>query len=140
VAVAQVSPARGRRVLVIEDNIDAAETLQEVLGLGGHEVRVAYDGSRGIAVARQFQPEVVFCDIGLPGVDGYEVARALRATEGLRDTLLVALTGYALPEDKQRATEAGFTHHLTKPPSLEVLERLLATLGLGSGDTSPRGR
>ncbi|MBI5498608.1 MAG: response regulator [Deltaproteobacteria bacterium] len=124
---------RRRRVLVIEDNIDAAETLREALEFGEHEVAVAYNGPEGLAKARAFRPEVVLCDIGLPGMDGYEVARAFRGDDALRDIRLVALSGYAQPEDLQRAREAGFEHHLAKPPSLERIEELLASVPAGSG-------
>jgi two-component system CheB/CheR fusion protein len=113
-------------VLIIEDNIDAADSLREVLAFGDHVVEVAYNGPQGLARAREFKPEVVLCDIGLPGMDGFEVARAFRADEGLKGTYLVALSGYALPEDLQRAEEAGFDRHLAKPPSLEKLESVLA--------------
>jgi len=115
-----------RSVLIIEDNVDAAETLSEVLAFGEHQVDVAYNGPEGIDKARQSHPEVVLCDIGLPGMDGYEVARAFRDDEVLRGTYLVALSGYALPEDLQRAAEAGFDKHLAKPPSMEKLEEVLA--------------
>jgi two-component system CheB/CheR fusion protein len=117
---------RRRRVLVIEDNVDAADSLRDVLEIQGHEVAVAYDGPTGIATACGFRPEVVLCDIGLPGMDGYEVARAFRADEGLRGALLVALSGYALADDLQRASEAGFEQHLTKPASFEKLAAVLA--------------
>jgi PAS domain S-box-containing protein len=117
-----------RRVLVIEDNVDAADSLREVLAFGQHEVEVAYNGPEGLAKARGFRPDVVLCDIGLPGMDGYEVARAFRADDALKGTFLVALTGYALPEDLERAQAAGFGRHLAKPPSLETLERMLADL------------
>jgi two-component system CheB/CheR fusion protein len=119
---------RPRRVLIIEDNIDAADSLSEALEFGEHEVTVAYNGPEGLERARELKPEVVLCDIGLPGMDGYEVARAFRADAALRGTYLVALSGYALPEDLQRASEAGFDRHLAKPPSLEKLEELLASL------------
>jgi PAS domain S-box-containing protein len=119
---------RPRRVLIIEDNIDAADSLSEALEYGEHEVTVAYNGPEGLERARELKPEVVLCDIGLPGMDGYEVARACRKDEVLRNTYLVALSGYALPEDLQRALEAGFDKHLAKPPSLEKLEELLASL------------
>jgi two-component system CheB/CheR fusion protein len=118
---------RGRRVLVIEDNVDAADSLREVLAFGGHVVEVAYNGPEGLARAREFKPEVVLCDIGLPGMDGYQVARAFRADDGLKGIFLVALSGYALPEDLQRAHEAGFDRHLAKPPSLEKIEHVLAS-------------
>ncbi len=114
-----------RRVLVIEDNADAASSLREVLELGDHVVEVASDGPQGIAKARRFQPEILLCDIGLPEMDGYAVARAFRADETLRSVYLVALTGYALPEDLAKAKDAGFDHHLAKPPSMDQIEHLL---------------
>src|SRR5512133_1012685 len=117
---------RPKRVLIIEDNVDAADTLCEVLRFEGHEVTVAYDGRKGIERAREIGPDVILCDIGLPGMDGYEVARSLRANATLCGTRLVALSGYALPEDLRRATEAGFDAHLAKPPSFEKLTMLLA--------------
>ena len=127
---------RGRRVLIIEDNVDAANSLREALELGEHLVEVGYNGPDGLALAHAFKPEVVLCDIGLPGMDGYEVARTFRADDALRDTLLVALSGYALPEDLQLAWEAGFARHIAKPPSLEQLEELFtdAVLGQYSGE------
>jgi len=120
-------PARRRKVLIIEDNIDGADSLREALELCGHNVRTAYDGPSGIALAKDFRPEVVLCDIGLPGMDGYEVARQLRALPALARTSLVAFTGYALPEDTQRAADAGFAHHIAKPPRIEEIEKLLET-------------
>jgi two-component system CheB/CheR fusion protein len=116
-----------RRVLIIEDNIDAADSLREVLAFGDHVIEVAYNGPEGLARAREFKPEVVLCDIGLPGMDGYQVARAFRADNALRGVFLVALSGYALPEDLQRAQEAGFDRHLAKPPSIEKMEEALAS-------------
>jgi two-component system CheB/CheR fusion protein len=115
-----------RRILVIEDNLDAAESLRLALALEGHEVAVAHDGPQGIARARALLPEVVLCDIGLPDMDGYDVARALRREAVLRDTYLVALTGYALPEDQRRAREAGFDAHLTKPVTVEGVEEVMS--------------
>jgi CheY-like chemotaxis protein len=112
-------------VLVVEDQVDAADVLADVLRLSGHEVEVARDGPEGLRRAREFRPDAVLCDIGLPGMDGYEVARRLRA-DGHPDTLLVALTGYALPEDLRRAREAGFDAHLTKPARPEEVEAVLA--------------
>ena len=117
-----------RRVLIIEDNVDAASSLSEVLELGDNEVAVAYNGPEGIALAKEFHPDVVLCDIGLPEMDGYEVARTFRADRQLRGIFLVALSGYALPQDLQRATDAGFEQHLSKPLSLDKLEELLAGL------------
>jgi two-component system CheB/CheR fusion protein len=115
-----------RRVLLIEDNVDAADTLREVLGFGEHAVDVAHSGAEGLAKARAFHPDVVLCDIGLPGMDGYEVARVMRADPELQGTRLVALTGYAGSEAIARAKEAGFDIHLRKPPSLEDIEGILA--------------
>jgi DNA-binding response OmpR family regulator len=128
------APSRRRRVLVIEDNLDCAETLKEVLELNGQDVAVAYDGRDGVTKARALKAELVFCDIGLPELDGYEVARQLRADPDLAPTL-VALTGYARPEDQRMAFEAGFDHHLGKPLSLTQLEEFLARL---PADATPR--
>jgi PAS domain S-box-containing protein len=114
-----------RRVLVIEDNEDSAAMLRVALELSGHEVAVAHNGRDGLERARRFHPQVVLCDIGLPGVDGYEVARALRADPVLREARLIALTGYALPQDLELARQAGFDHHLSKPPDLDALDELV---------------
>jgi two-component system CheB/CheR fusion protein len=126
---ADVGPLRApaRRVLIIEDNVDGADMLRQALELGEHEVEVAYNGPDGLNKARVFKPEVVLCDIGLPGMDGYDVARALRSDPALRTVFLVALTGYALPEDLAKALDAGFDQHLAKPPSLDLLEQVLAS-------------
>ena len=118
----------GRRVLIIEDNVDAATSLREVLELDSHQVAVAHDGPTGLAMASTFHPEVVLCDIGLPGMNGYDVARAFRADEALKRTFLVALSGYALPEDLQQAAEAGFERHLAKPLGMQALQDLLSSL------------
>jgi signal transduction histidine kinase/CheY-like chemotaxis protein len=128
VGSARRAGACSRRVLVVEDNVDAAHTLKDALELSGHVVEVAYAGHEGIARMRGFRPELVFCDIGLPGMDGYEVARTIRADPALRATRLVALTGYAGPDDVERALAAGFDLHLAKPPDLSALERVLAEL------------
>jgi len=117
-----------RRVLVIEDNADAADTLRDLLLMWGHEVQVAYDGREGLATACAFRPDLVLCDIGLPAMDGYEVARAIRAEPALTSLLLVALTGYATPEDRRRAAAAGFHRHLAKPVAIEQLEDVLAAV------------
>ena len=120
--------ATGRRVLIIEDNVDAASSLREVLELDAHQVAVTHDGPAALAMASDFHPEVVLCDIGLPGMNGYEVARAFRADEALKRTFLVALSGYALPEDLQHTAEAGFERHLAKPLGLQALQDLLSSL------------
>jgi PAS domain S-box-containing protein len=114
-----------RRVLIIEDNVDAAEMLHDLLEMQGQEVSVAHDGPEGLAGVRDAEPEIVLCDIGLPGMDGYEVARAIRAG-GPGGPYLVALSGYALPEDVRHAEESGFQRHLAKPPQLEDIDRILA--------------
>jgi len=120
------APAREpRRVLVIEDNVDAAEGLRTLLELFGHTVEVAHDGAAGVERARAFRPDLVLCDIGLPGMSGYEVATAVRADETLRSTRLVALTGFDQPGDQKRTREAGFNRHVTKPVDLQTLRRLL---------------
>jgi CheY-like chemotaxis protein len=118
-------PPRPRRCLLIEDHVDAAESLAMLLELIGHEVEVAFDGAEGLAKARLLRPEVVLCDIGLPGMDGYAVARALRAAAETSSAFLIALTGYGQDDDRRRALEAGFDAHLVKPVDLEALRRLL---------------
>jgi two-component system CheB/CheR fusion protein len=97
-----------------------------VLEFGEHEIAVAFKGPEGLMKAREFKPEVVLCDIGMPGMDGYAVAKAFHADEALRATYLVALTGYALPQDVAKAKEAGFDQHLAKPFSVEELEQVFA--------------
>jgi len=121
-------PARvsARRVLIIEDNVDSACSLRDVLLLEKHEVAMAHEGPLGLDTARRFRPDVVFCDIGLPGMNGYQVAKAFRADQELCSTYLVALTGYALPDDRAKARAAGFDQHLAKPPELAKLREVLA--------------
>ena len=123
-------PRARRRVLVIEDSREAADHLRDVLQLLGHFVETANDGRTGILQAREFRPDVVLCDISLPGMDGYAVARALREEAPLRDAMLVAMTTYARPEDRRHATEAGFHEHLAKPLSMERLQEVLARAAL----------
>jgi PAS domain S-box-containing protein len=118
-----------RRILVIEDNADAAESLKEVLELSGHTVEIASSGPEGLEKARAFHPEIVLCDIGLPAMDGFEVARAMRADPVLRSMALVAVSGYAAPADLERATDAGFERHLTKPVDRDELERVIGEVG-----------
>jgi two-component system CheB/CheR fusion protein len=119
---------RPRRVLLIEDNVDAAETLSELLALAGHVVKVAHEGTAGIHLAESFQPDIVFCDIGLPGLTGYEIASRLQRLEGLK-ARLVALSGYSQTDDLLRMRKAGFHAHLAKPASLEALEEQLQCAG-----------
>lgn len=120
-------PARPRRVLIVEDNPDVAEVLQLALESFGHGVFVARSGVEGVRCAREERPQMVFCDIGLPGeLDGYGVARAIRADPDLAQIFLVALTGYGQDRDRDRALDAGFDLHLTKPVSIDELEELIA--------------
>ncbi len=127
--VANDAPAvSGLRVLVVDDNVDAALTLSMILEASGHITRVAHDGIAALAVAREFLPQVAFLDIGMPGLNGYETASAMRRTEGLEHTVLVALTGWGTESDRQRSSEAGFDHHLTKPAQLKAVQDLLAGL------------
>ena len=114
-----------RRVLVVEDNVDSAETMQMLLEMSGFEVRTAYDAASGIAAAREFSPHVVCCDIGLPGKNGYEVARELRGMPETRSAYLVALTGYGHEDDRRRAADAGFDAFQVKPVEPDALEKLL---------------
>lgn len=114
-----------RRILVVDDNEDAAESIALLLSMGGYEVRVELNGSAALAAFPEFQPDVVLLDIGLPEIDGYEVARRLRVEQNRRDLLLIALTGYGREEDARRSQEAGFDHHLVKPVDFPRLEALV---------------
>jgi len=131
-------PARpaGLHVLIVEDNPDAASTLREALELEGNRVEVARAGPEGVAAARARRPDVVVCDLGLPGMTGFDVARELRADPALRDLRLVALSGYANPDDVERSMAAGFDVHLAKPPDIELLARSLRP---EEGTAVPRG-
>ena len=113
------------RVLVIEDNHDAAEALAMLLELYGHDATVFSDGPKAIEAVRTAAFDLAFVDIGLPGMDGYEVARRIRKLANAKPMLLVALTGYGQDSDKQRALAAGFDEHLTKPVKIERLQALL---------------
>ncbi|HXO20029.1 MAG TPA: chemotaxis protein CheB [Thermoanaerobaculia bacterium] len=119
-------PAAPRRVLVVDDNVDSADSLAVLLRLRGHEVEVAHDGPEALRAAGAFEPEVVLLDIGLPGLDGYQVARQLRQERRTAGALIVALTGYGQEEDQRRARESGFDEHLTKPVAPETIYNLLA--------------
>jgi CheY-like chemotaxis protein len=123
-------PGAALRVLVADDNRDAADSLQRILALYGHEVRVAYDGRAAVQLGEEFHPRVAILDIGMPGTNGYDVARALRHRNGAQLTL-VALTGWGQEADRRRASEAGFDHHLTKPVDPKALNELLAKVAAG---------
>ncbi|WP_437949613.1 response regulator [Sorangium sp. So ce296] len=124
---ARPGPASTRRILVVEDNPDVAESLVMLLQALGHEVAMARSGPEALEAAPAFLPDVVLLDIGLPGMDGYEVARQLRRQPELERALLVALSGYGQDEDRRRSRAAGFDHHLVKPVSRAVLQPLIAS-------------
>jgi PAS domain S-box-containing protein len=126
----QQEPAKGRalRILVVEDEPAVAEMLVMLLELRGHTVQTVYNGPAALAAAPAFHPEVVLCDIGLPRMSGYQVARQLRQQEGLNNSVLVAITGYGQEQDRRRAQKAGFDHHMTKPVDPAVLEKFLSSL------------
>ena len=114
-----------KRILVVDDNVDIADMLGKMLKLVGNEVLTANDGQIAIERFREFQPEVVLLDIGMPGMNGYEVARALRLEPCGANVKLIALTGWGSDEDKRQTKEAGFDHHLVKPVQLSDLEKIL---------------
>ncbi|MBV9998480.1 MAG: PAS domain S-box protein [Verrucomicrobia bacterium] len=116
------------RVLVVDDNVDAADALAAVVHLAGHAAQVAYEGSTALALAPQFKPHLVLLDIGLPGMDGHAVGRALRQRPETKDTVLVAVTGWGQAEDRRKSQEAGFARHLVKPVDPAVLKTVLAEL------------
>jgi CheY-like chemotaxis protein/anti-sigma regulatory factor (Ser/Thr protein kinase) len=121
-------PPGGQRILVVDDNADAADTLSLFLESMGHKVRVAFDGAAALKMAADDPPRVLLLDIGLPDMDGYALARRLRALPQNARAVFIALTGYGQPEDRERARAAGFDHHLTKPVDAAELARLLARL------------
>jgi CheY-like chemotaxis protein len=127
-SVPSVAPSSRRRVLIVDDNTDAAHSLAMLMEVGGHEARLCYDGESALTEAQKFQPEVVLLDIGLPGLDGLEVARRLRAMNLAPRPMLVALTGYGQNDDVRRSREAGFDHHLVKPTDPRTLMALLASV------------
>ncbi|HJU22937.1 MAG TPA: response regulator, partial [Casimicrobiaceae bacterium] len=114
-------------IVIVEDNDDAREMLREVLAMAGHSVGEAANGTAGVDLAREFAPDVAIIDIGLPDIDGYEVARRVRA-QSKRPISLIALTGFGQPEDLRRAREAGFDLHLVKPVTVERLDHAIAAL------------
>jgi CheY-like chemotaxis protein len=114
-----------RRVLIVEDNVDTAHSMGELLQIWGHEVHLAYDGLKAVETACRFKPEVVLLDIGLPGMDGYQVARKLRQEHSLTPMMIVAISGYGQSEDLLRSHQAGIDHHLVKPVDLKALKALI---------------
>jgi CheY-like chemotaxis protein len=113
------------RILVVEDNRDAADSLRLLLELYGYDVAVAYSGPDGVQAAEQWQPDVVLCDIGLPGLDGYGVARRLRQNPSTAKARLIAVTGYGAEDDRRRSREVGFEAHLVKPVDPDALQGVL---------------
>ncbi|WP_437852161.1 ATP-binding protein [Sorangium sp. So ce363] len=126
---ATASREESLRVLVVEDNLDTADILKQLLALLGYQAEVAYTGPAGLAMGRTLAPDVVLCDLGLPGMDGYALARALRADPATAGAYLIAQTGYGHAEDRRRAREAGFDLHMTKPIDPTELERVLSSVG-----------
>lgn len=124
------APGSSRRILVVDDNIDSAECMALLLRLGGHEVQLAHDGQAALDTALMFQPQVILLDLGLPKLDGYEVARRLRERPQMQKAVLIALTGYGRAEDRQLSEQAGFDHHLTKPVDPNTVEALIKSLVL----------
>jgi CheY-like chemotaxis protein len=120
-------------VLIVDDNKDAAEWLATLLNLNGHETQVVHDGVAAIESARRMRPDAVLLDIGLPGLDGYEVCRRIRAQPWGKDLVLVALTGWSQEEDRRKSRDAGFDTHLVKPVDDEVIASLLASLPSRAG-------
>jgi len=120
--------SEGTRILVVDDNVDAATTLAMILEACGHVTQVAHDGAQAVEAAKHFRPQVAFLDIGMPGMDGYDTARAMRRLPGLEGMALVALTGWGAESDRRKSNEAGFDQHLTKPVQLDVVQDLLAKL------------
>ena len=127
-AAAGQAPA-AMRVMVVDDNVDAAETLAMIVALGGHAARIAHDGVEAIEVARDFLPRLVFLDIGMPRMNGYDAASALRRMPGMEEAMLVALTGWGTEGDRNQSSDAGFDRHLTKPVQMAEIERILADAG-----------
>ena len=116
---------RPARILVVDDNVDLARGLARLLAIHGHDVQIAHDGPTGLDQAKKSKPEIVLLDIGLPGMDGYQVAAHLRREEAVKGATLIAISGYGQEEDRRLAKEAGFDHHLVKPIASDDLIKLL---------------
>ena len=120
------APKKGSRILIVDDSVDTARGMARLLKLVGNEVRIAHDGPTGVEIGRDFRPEFVLLDIGLPGMDGYEVATALRLDECCKGATIIGISGYGQDEDRRRSRAAGFDHHLVKPVDFDALTSLLA--------------
>lgn len=121
------------RVLIIEDNRDFADTLCIMFDLLGHQAIAVHSGPQGIAKAKEYDPNIIFCDIGLPGMSGFEVAEEIRRVDALKHVRLVALSGYAQSQDIQKALESGYTCHVAKPVDMATIKRMLSELVSGKG-------
>lgn len=130
-----MAPLSRQRILVVDDNEDAAVSTAMLLEAMGSEVRTAYDGEEALVVAADFRPEVILLDLGMPKLNGYEAARRLREESWAKDTVLIALTGWGQDQDRERTRDAGFDHHLVKPVDPSALRALLATIADGQTDS-----
>jgi CheY-like chemotaxis protein len=119
---------RALRILVVDDNVDMAETLAMLLEESGHQVRMAHDGPTALEAALADRPNVVFLDVGLPGLNGFEVAKRIRQRLDSQNIMLIAVTGYGHEKDRQRSQEAGFDHHLVKPVDFDKVQQILASV------------
>ncbi len=126
--MAAVSSRRHVRVLVVDDDVDMAESTAIILRESGHDVRTAHNGSSALQLALEFMPHAVLLDIGLPGMSGHEVARRMRELPALKSTIIVAVTGYGQENDSRISREAGFNHHLVKPAEYEEIHLILDSI------------
>ena len=117
-----------RRVLAVDDNLDSVASLQMMLRIMGHDVRVAHDGAEAVEVAAEFEPELILLDIGLPRLNGYEAARQIRKLPRGDQSVIVAVTGWGQEEDRRRSSEAGFDHHIVKPVEPSAIEAILSRM------------
>jgi CheY-like chemotaxis protein len=129
----------GQRILIVDDYADSADSLAALLRVDGQDVRIACDGPAALETARRFKPSVVFLDIGLPGMNGFQVARALRRMPETKNSRLIAVSGYGQADDHRHSKEAGFDHHLVKPVDLPVLQEILDSTKAGSVPASGGG-
>jgi len=127
-SIGDPAPPVRRRILVVDDNADAAESLAMLLSLGGHDTRTAHDGETAIHEAADFRPDIVFLDIGMPTMDGHETARRMRAEPWGQSLVIVALTGWGQTDDRRRSKDAGFNHHLVTPADPAIVSQLIAAL------------
>jgi CheY-like chemotaxis protein len=140
IRVEATTGCRRLRILVVEDNVQSAESLSLIVKLWGHECRVSHTGAEAIGVVENFRPHVVLLDIGLPGMDGYAVARELQNRPDPERFAVIAMTGYGRDEDRIRTRDAGFDHHMVKPVDLDALEVLLGRLTRGEDLRDPGQR